>query len=376
MSKQVEDAVAKKSGGTNQEDPLGNEQLVSSVDEKLSNIFGTADDSLEADEDLNEDEELNDEEEPDEEEDEEEGEPEEEEEVEGSSDEEEESSTPEKDDEELEPVPQAYLQAAKAYGWSDEKIERMLELDRGAALDTLAGMYETRNKINAHYSAMGRHAKQQQGDKNKPAAPSVPTINEAEIEAALGKEEAAPIISLLKQQNEVIKALQPTAEPEPQNTALLPDLDQRAASAVEESGVEQQINLFFESDAMSPFKEVYGEMNIGQTMDDLASGHRKHRWAVLQKADSIIGGAKMQGRDVSLTDALLDAHLLVTQKYRDKITVDSIRKKVVKRSKGRTLKPSKGHRKPKASVDGRQTGKRSTEQLQRDTQARLNKIFK
>jgi len=384
MSKQVEDVTSKRKAAPGS-DGENEEVLNDRVADKLGNIFGTGtNENLEVDDELEDDDELEEEEESGQEEEDDDSDDDHEEDddsddgddrEEDDEDDEEESSTSGKKEEDLEPVPQAYIQAAKAYGWSDKKIERMLRMDRETALDTLAGIYDTRNKINAHYSAMGRQAKQNSNQKQD-AGPKVPTIDEAALEDALGKEEAAPVIALLKQQNEAIAAMQPSNEPAPQDTALLPDIDTRYQNAVEESGVEQQLNMFFEADSMKAFKEVYGTMNIGETWDDLPAGQRKHRWAVLQKADSIIGGAKLQGRQVPIQEALLDAHLLVTQKYRDKITVDGIRKKVVKRSKGRTLKPSKSRGKTKANSGRMKNGKRTEAQLLQDTQASLNKIFR
>lgn len=377
MSKQVEDAASKKKAAPGT-DGTDESKLEEQVGGKLANIFGTSDENLEVDDELENDEDLEEEDEEDESEEddhEEDDDDEDDRSEEDDEDEEDDSSTSGDEEDELEPVPQAYIQAAKAYGWTDKKIKKLLKLDRATALETLAGIYDTRNQINSHYSEMGRRANQEPPKKKEPA-PTVPPIDVAAIEEALGgKDEAAPVIALLQKQNEMIAAMQPSNEPAPRNDALLPDIDSRYQNAVEESGVEQQLNMFFDTDSMKPFKEVYGNMAIGQTWEDLPAGQRKHRFKVLQKADSIIGGAKIQGRKVSLQEALLDAHLLVTQPYRDKITVDGIRKKVVKRSKGRTLKPSKSRNKAKTG-ERMKNGKRTEAQLLQDTQARLNKIYR
>ena len=188
-------------------------------------------------------------------------------------------------------------------------------------------------------------------------------------------EEAAPLIDMLDKMNSALQHLTSTPEAE-ESRDLLPDIDRQMQSAVEESGVEQQIHVFFEQDTMRPFEQVYGKLEIGETLDDLPAGHRQHRLAVLKKADQIAFGAKAQGRDISLAQALEDAHLLVTQKYRDKILTDGIRKKVVKRSKGKTLRPAQSARIPKKELGDKPKGKRSAVQLERDTGDMLRKLFK
>lgn len=371
MSKQVEDAASKRKSVHEETDPLDNEELVSKVGDKLSNLFGTGktsetsevEDDTEVDDDVKteDDQEIEDD-----------TEIEDDQEVDDSKveDDAETDDDSETDGEELKPVPQAYLQAAKAYGWSEDKVRRMLKLDRDTALETLEGIYNTRNQINAHYSKMGRRAN---SDTHKDDAP--PKIDTKALRESMG-EEAGPLIDLIEKQGTAINTLLADRNKNVDDSHLLPDLDRRHQSAVDELGVEQQINTFFESDAMKPFNKVYGNLNLGQTMEDLPAGQKKYRWEVLKKADAIAGGAKMQGREVSLQEALIDAHLLVSQGFRDKVLIDGIRSKVTKRSKGRTLKPSKGHRQVSASESKTKDGKRTEQQLLQVTQSRLNKIFR
>lgn len=197
--------------------------------------------------------------------------------------------------------------------------------------------------------------------------PTFQPVDVAKLKEHYG-DDAAPLIDMIEAQNRTLQQLSDQLPKE------APKARKPFESAVEESGVEQQIYTFFETDKMKSYEKVYGKLEFGQTWDDLTPGQRQHRWRVLEQADQIAGGAKLQGYEMSLAEALESAHLLVTQKYRDQVLIDGLKANVVKRAKGMTLKPSKGTRKP-GDRDDPKPGERTREQLLEATQHKLNRMF-
>jgi hypothetical protein len=264
-------------------------------------------------------------------------------------------------------LPEAYVRAAMAYGWKKEDVIQSFKDDPDRMLGVLSNIYQTRNKVSSEFAALGRKHTAETTAKNDAAAKPVFTpVDTKRLREQYG-DDAGPIIDMLEAQNKSLQemaALLPTSKAKP---------EQPFNSAVEESGIEQQIHTFFESDAMKPYEKVYGKLGIGQTHDDLAPGQQQFRWKVLERADQIAGGAHLQGVQITLPEALEMAHLLVTQAYRDQIIMEEIKGKVVKRSKGLTLKPSDSKKKP--TEDDPKPGSRTKEQLVEDTQSKLNRLF-
>jgi len=275
------------------------------------------------------------------------------------------------------PLPEAYVRCAMAYGWKTrEDVLKFYNQDPAMAVSTLSNLYAARNKASGEFAAIGRqHAEEKKTQQSTDSdAVKVPTIDVESLKQQFG-EEAGPLISLIESQNAVIKKLNSKdGVTEPLRGKTIPG---RGKASVEETMIEQQLDTFFESDNMKPYEKVYGKLEIGQTWDDLSPGQRMHRWKVMEQADQIAGGAnQLQGRDVSLAEALERAHLIVTHKYRDKIVVDGIKAKVIKRQKGLTLDPAKSRRKSNAMQnDTGVTGKRTKSQIEAAVAQRMRKAF-
>lgn len=263
-------------------------------------------------------------------------------------------------------LPEAYVRCAVAYGWTEDDVKAFFESDPERALTTLSSIYQTRNRASAQFAAIGRkHAEAKDEPQN--VKPTFQPVDVAKLKEHYG-DDAAPLIDMIEAQNRTLQQLSDQLPKE------APKARKPFESAVEESGVEQQIYTFFETDKMKSYEKVYGKLEFGQTWDDLTPGQRQHRWRVLEQADQIAGGAKLQGYEMSLAEALESAHLLVTQKYRDQVLIDGLKASVVKRAKGMTLKPSKGTRKP-GDRDDPKPGERTREQLLEATQHKLNRMF-
>jgi hypothetical protein len=258
-------------------------------------------------------------------------------------------------------LPEAYVRAAVAYGWKKEDAEEFYRDNPERALTVLSSIYQTRNRASAEFAALGRRATEQ---RQAPKTEEKPGVDVAALRAQYG-EDAKPLLDIIESQGKQL-AIQPKPQP-----VATPGM-----SPVEQSGVEEQVHQYFQSDAMKPYEKVYGRMEFGQTWDDLTASQRQFRWSVIQKADQIAGGAQLQGIRMPLSEALEAAHLLVTQKYRDQVLVDGVKAKVVTRSKGLTLQPSKGTR--KAGTDATETakpGNRTREQLATDVGRKLQRMF-
>ena len=259
-------------------------------------------------------------------------------------------------------LPEAYVRAAVAYGWKEDAVKDWYKTDPERSLTVLSSIYNTRNKASAEFAALGRRAKEAPVEE-----PKFTPVDTAALTEKYG-EDAKPLIEMIEAQN---KAMGQLAErlPKTQRPAQTP-----VESDAEMSHIEQQIHGYFESDRMKSWEKVYGKLGFGQTWDDLSSSQRNFRWQLLTKADQIAGGAHLQGVNMPVDEALEAAHLLITQKYRDQVLIDGIKANVETRSKGMTVKPSKGTRKLGAE-EMPKPGSRTKEQLVEATDQKLHKIF-
>ena len=266
-------------------------------------------------------------------------------------------------DEDKPGLPEAYVRAAVGYGWKREEVLEQFESNPELTLKTLSNLYQTRNRASAEFAAIGRRHMEQ--SKEEKQAPQFPPVDVAKLKEQYG-DDAGPLIEMLEAQNKVLNQLVPRLVEKRQDRVF--------DSAVEESGVEQQIHRFFEADSLKPYEKVYGKLEFGMTWYDLTPGQREMRERLLVTADQIAGGARNQAVDMKLEEALEMAHSLVTQKYRDQVLIDGIKAKVVQRSKAISVKPSEGARKPDKGEEPK-PGNRSKEQLEKDTQKKLTKLF-
>jgi len=264
-------------------------------------------------------------------------------------------------------LPEAYVRAAEGWGWKRDDAIEFFNKDPERALRTFENIYQSRNRASAEFAAIGRARSTESPKEDE--VPQFKPVDTAKLREQYG-DEAGPLIEMIEAQNKTLNQL---AERLPRGQK--PD-NRVFDSAVEESGVEQQIHAFFESDGMKPWEKVYGKLEFGETWDDLPPGQKVNRMRLLQKADQIVGGAHLQRVDMKLEEALEAAHLLVTQKYRDQVLIDGIRKQVIQRSRAITTKPSQATRKPgKEVTEEPKPGTRTREQLIADTDKKLRRLY-
>ncbi len=117
---------------------------------------------------------------------------------------------------------------------------------------------------------------------------------------------------------------------------------------------------------MKPFEEYYGNTKSvdwsGLTGDQYAN-----RQAIVNRADEILSGAEFLGRDMTVREAVELAHIEVTAPLMQQIVRQDLVKKVQKKAKGATLRPSKS----KSKTSPKTGGNLSDAQVVANAEARL-----
>lgn len=283
-------------------------------------------------------------------------------------------------------LPDAFHRAAEHDGWKPEDIKGFFEADPERALVTFQNIYNSMNRASRDFANLGRikaeQVRQQTEDTTK-------TDDKVEIKDFVDveklKEEygdnplidvVKPLNDALKQISQEVKSLKSQKSPSADDIAFAKS-DQIAATQRAEATAEQAdtklIEQFFNAEDMKSYNDFYGVLKMGQIPQDLQPGQQKNRYEVLQTADQMIVGNAMQGTELSVNDALLRAHLLVTEPIREKVIREEIKSSLVKRNKGLTLRPSAGKKSAAAvSEDGKPKDK--AEVIRRAGQ-RLAKVF-
>lgn len=250
--------------------------------------------------------------------------------------------TPDEDDEKTDDdkgdeveIPDSHYRAAIHQGWTDEEIKELIALNPEKAKATFAKFHETTNKLTQEFARIGRaeikSTNTNKGDEEKPDTG-------VDIEA-LRKEhgEDNPLVDAVAKLSEELAEIKQTqvAQPQPADDTL-----------------RQTVDTFFGSDSMKSYNEHYG---AGTDPKKWTQEQYDHRWKVLTTADEIYVGAESQGRKMELSEALEMAHMLHSADVKEQVIRKEITSKVVKRSKGLSLKPKSSKKvessKPKTEAD-------------------------
>lgn len=279
-------------------------------------------------------------------------------------------------------IPDSYIRAAIHSKWSMEDIKRLAKADPELAMKTFEKLYEATNSMSQQFSEIGRVRKQQSIEhptpqpQPKPAKKKVEfqTLTKEQLETKFGAGD--PMVDVILNQQNMMQAMadQINTQPEVQDLAVREQnlvARQTRVSSAEDRLIERQLNAFFQAEDMAMFGEVYGTLKPGQTWEDLAPGQERNRLDTIATAESIKIGADLSGYDMTMEDALLKAHLMLTDDYKASMIRKDIMGKVVKRSKSLTLKPSQSKR-----TVASDTGKPSTRaELLSRTRQRLKKVL-
>ena len=260
-------------------------------------------------------------------------------------------------------LPEAYRRTAKAREWTDAEIDRFYKQDPALAIQTLSKMHDSRVKEISEWATIGRAARQQQVVPTAvqvPAAASVqtpPILAPINIEAMIEKHGNEELIrDLVGPLNLAIQYVQPLVHQAQQTQ------QQAAQTAREQVGT--VVQGFFTAKEMEPFKDMYGS--------DLASlkpVQFQARSQVLELADALIAGARMQGRSFTVEDALRAAHDSVSHGQVEKIVRERLKGAVKERERGITLRPSHTGIKPGSGAPA------NRQELESRSRDRLREVF-
>jgi hypothetical protein len=228
-------------------------------------------------------------------------------------------------------LPAAYRRSAKAREWTDEEIDGFYSQSPELAIKTFERLHDSRVKEVEQWAELGRKAKSQApapAPTPEPAADPLAALKPLDVKAMVEKFGNEELISeLAGPVNAAIAALQP----------LMKDAiaARQIAQQTQKDALAKSIGDFFANPDMKAYSDVYGT--------DWASLTAKQwdvRNRVLEVADSLIAGAQLQGRAVSVAEAMTLAHETVAGQFKEKVIREQLRQTVTQRGRGLTLKPS------------------------------------
>lgn len=270
-------------------------------------------------------------------------------------------------------LPAAYRRSLKAYGWEDAEIDGNFKALGSAFLKTAAAIHANRNAELSTWAAQGRAAREQQptegDDETQPTPAAKPAkskkaalkpLDVAKLKEHYGDSgvEAELIDTLAGQINPVIEQI----------NEILPRIEksQQTSQQAELETLGRRVEEFFAGEELKPYTELYGNGK-----DEFTDGQLKARNKVLEFADALVMGARMQRRNLSLGEALTLAHDSVSSGFKVKAATTGLKKSMKQRQKGITLKP--GNKAGKVSGgDGKVT---SRSDLEKKVKAGLAKAF-
>lgn len=259
-------------------------------------------------------------------------------------------------------LPDAYRRSLKAYEWTDDEITNALAQGGQKFVESAAKMHQTRSKELAGWAELGR--------KQRPETPVVVaekpsvavqtgTLKPVDVKAlkakygdeALIDEIVGPVNALMDQINQILPQVRET---------------QAASQTAKQENLGRQIDGFFGSENMKAHATTYGT-ETGKLAPEQLSSRNK----VLELADALIGGASLQGRQLSFNEAMELAHDSVTGPAKEQAARTKLTSQLQQRAKGISLKP--GTRKPGAGAPLSAAANRSA--LEKRTTSALQKAF-
>jgi|GEM_PF-2134648 len=258
-------------------------------------------------------------------------------------------------------LPDAYRRSLKAYGWQDEDIDKNLSLLGNEFLKTAALIHSNRNAETARTAEIGRQARQQQQEQagnaqQQKASGGIEPLKPVDADALKEHLGDDPIVEkLVGPVNAAIERI----------NQILPEVYtyRQSAQQAELETLGKQIDEFFGDKGLEPYREVYGDGTRTLTEQQIRARNK-----VLETADALVLGAKIQGRKLTLGEALQAAHDSVSGEFKEKAVRATIKKTLTQRARGITLKPSSG----KPSSGG---GVESRSDLEKKTAERLRAAF-
>ena len=269
-------------------------------------------------------------------------------------------------------LPENYIRAAIHQGWKDEDIKEFFKANPEQARKTFANIYESTNRMSNQFAELGKATHEKVAEPKKSILPgSAPKAETVEseykgidievIKAQYGEND--PIVALMQQMDNSARQSHDKINKLIEAQTQAPETNREADYALE-----QQIGVFFNDPVLKPFTELYGEGNNWD--EDITGKQARKRWEVVQMADRMIAGAMLQGKELSIPNALELSHLAITAPEKEKVIREDLKAKATKRQKGISLKPSTAKA---ASV--KQTDAQKEQALQDRVAGKLVKAF-
>jgi hypothetical protein len=230
-------------------------------------------------------------------------------------------------------LPAAHVRSLKAFGLTDQEIA-------DTTPTVAAALHARRNQEITRWAEQGRQARpnpQTQAPAPQQAAavtvtqPASKGIDIETLRQQYGTEE--PLIAKLAEQEKELTEFR-TFRQQYQAQAQAQQLDTLG----------RDIDGFFAAKELAPYHATYGTAAATATPEQMAK-----REEVLKLADAIVGGAKQNGVQLSLTQALQHAFDATSAPIAKQAARQEIKKELTARSKALSLKPA-GRPTPKANT--------------------------
>ena len=272
-------------------------------------------------------------------------------------------------------LPDNYYRAALHQGWTAEEISDFLKTDPEKALKTFERIHKSTNELSRRFAQLGETALKVQQSQPQPQPQQQPQVQDFVDMKKIREEHGdSPLVDVIGTLNEGLKKVlaQRQEQPQPQSVAQ-PQVDR--ARYEEDMAIVQQLQYFFGDDDMKSYDDFYGASldesgKMLMTVEHLTPGQQANRMAVIRLADRILAGSELQGEAMSVANALELAHLVITEKIREKAIRNNLAAKVIKQGKGLTLRPT-GSKKDESGGPPK-----TEEELVDRTKARAEKLLK
>lgn len=256
-------------------------------------------------------------------------------------------------------LPAAYVRSLKAYDWTDEEIAEAARQPNFVA--TAAKIHANRNREVSQWAEAGQRARQSQTQTQDAPATSVTNMGLTPVDVATLKKQygedklidalAGPVNAAVAKIQEILPMIQES---------------QKVSNQAKMETLGKQIETFFTGKEMEPYKDLYGSAKTGLQDTNLEARNK-----VLRYAGELVDGARVNGRNLSLDDALTLAHDSVSSGFKEQAVRSTIKTQMKTRERGISLKP--GGKTTVTAASGEVTNRK---ELERKVGAGLASVFK
>lgn len=281
------------------------------------------------------------------------------------------------DDKELQ-LSDAYYRAATNSGMTKDEIVDFMAASPKLAIKTFAKMHENMNSTSQQFAEFGRARKKAEADgddsgntdnNNASKKSTYKKIDTAKIRDE--NPDSTDLVDLIDQMQEQNKSMHDQMTELAKAPVVHRDAAAEKLARDQEQLIGTQIDAFFSDPSLKPFAGTYGTTaKNSHDWSNLMPSEKVNRVAVIEQVEQLMEGAKALGQDMDVVEALGRAHLMVTQPVQEKMIREDIMKKVRKRSKGITLKPSSS----KSAASSKQKKAKTHDDVIANAEKRLAKI--